>query len=49
MITIGDKEMENHTLAVRTLDGKVKFGVVKESFIQKITDLVKNKSLTFEI
>ncbi|MGV8172537.1 MAG: threonine--tRNA ligase [Candidatus Woesearchaeota archaeon] len=49
MITIGDKEIENHTLAVRTLDGKVKFGVVKDSFIQKIVDLVKNKSLTFEI
>jgi threonyl-tRNA synthetase len=49
MITVGDKEMENHTLAVRTLDGKVKFGVVKENFIQKIVDLVKNKSLTFEI
>jgi threonyl-tRNA synthetase len=49
MITIGDKEIENRTLAVRTLDGKVKFGVVKESFIQKMVDLVKNKSLTFEI
>jgi len=49
MITIGDKEIENHTLAVRTLDGKVKFGVVKEAFIQKIVDLVKNKSLTFDI
>jgi len=49
MITVGDKEIENHTLAVRTLDGKVKFGVVKEAFIQKIVDLVKNKSLTFEI
>jgi len=49
MVTIGDKEMENHTLAVRTLDGKVKFGVVKEAFIQKIVDVVKNKSLAFEI
>jgi threonyl-tRNA synthetase len=49
MITIGDKEMENHTLAVRTLDGKVKFGVVKESFIQKIVDTVKNKSLKFDM
>jgi threonyl-tRNA synthetase len=49
MITIGDKEIDNHTLAVRTLDGKVKFGVVKEAFIHKIVDLVKNRSLTFEI
>lgn len=49
MITVGDKEMDNRTLAVRTLDGKVKFGVVKEDFIHKIVDLVKNKSLTFEI
>lgn len=49
MITIGDKEIENHTLAVRTLDGKVKFGVVKEDFMHKIVDLIKNKSLTFDI
>jgi threonyl-tRNA synthetase len=49
MITIGDKEMENHSLAVRTLDGAVKFGVVKDQLIQKLVDLIKNKSLKLEI
>jgi threonyl-tRNA synthetase len=49
MITIGDKEMENHTLAVRTLDGKVKFGVSKEAFIQKMVSNIRSKSLTFDM
>jgi threonyl-tRNA synthetase len=49
MVTIGDKEIENHTLAVRTLDGKVKFGMPKEAFIQKIIENVKNKRLTIDI
>jgi len=49
MVTVGDKEIENKTLAVRTLDGKVKFGVKSETLIQKIVDTIKNKSLNFEI
>ena len=36
IITIGDKEVEKGTLAIRTRDGKVKFGVKAESFIKKI-------------
>ncbi len=44
MVTIGDKEVENHTLAVRTLDGKVKFGVKKEDFLVAILEIVKSKS-----
>jgi threonyl-tRNA synthetase len=49
MLTVGDKEIENGTLAVRTIDGKVKFGVKKEEFLRKILELVKNKSLKTEI
>ncbi len=49
MITIGDKEIENGTLAVRTLDGKVKFGVKTDEFISKIIEQIKNKSLSLEI
>ena len=37
-ITIGDKEQENKTLAIRTLDGKVQFGIKVDKFI---TDLLK--------
>ncbi len=32
MVTIGDKETQNKTLAVRTLNGKVKFGVSLDKF-----------------
>lgn len=43
MITIGNKEEENKTLAVRTRDGKVKFGVKIEDFTKQILDYIKNK------
>lgn len=49
MITIGDKEVEKNTLAVRTLDGKVKFDVTKENLIKQITEHVKKRSLQLEI
>jgi len=35
ILTIGEKEREAGTLAVRTLDGKVKYGLSQESFIQQ--------------
>jgi len=42
-IVIGDKEEQNNTLAVRTRDGKVKFGVKIEDFLalikQEIADM----------
>jgi threonyl-tRNA synthetase len=49
MITIGDKEIENNTLAIRTLDGKVKFGVSKDEFLSKILLSVKERNITFEL
>lgn len=49
MITIGDKEIENSTLAVRTLDGKVKFGVPKDEFLKKVLSNIKNRDITFEL
>ncbi|MBI2499744.1 threonine--tRNA ligase [Candidatus Woesearchaeota archaeon] len=42
-ITIGDKEQENKTLAIRTLDGKVKFGVKVEEFINDLLTEIKEK------
>jgi threonyl-tRNA synthetase len=49
MLTVGDKEIENGTVAVRTLDGQVKFGVKKEEIAQKIITLIQKKSLTVDI
>ena len=49
MITIGDKEIENNTLAVRTLDGKVKFGVSKDEFLNKLLLNIKERNITLEL
>lgn len=49
MITIGDKEIENNTLAVRTLDGKVKFGISKDEFVNKVLQNVKRRDILFEL
>jgi len=35
-VTIGDKEVEKKTLAVRGRDGKVKFGVSVEDFVAQL-------------
>ncbi len=45
IIIIGDKEVEAGTVAVRTLDGKVKFGVKKEDFIKEVLEEIKEKRL----
>ncbi|MHA1685320.1 MAG: threonine--tRNA ligase [Candidatus Heimdallarchaeaceae archaeon] len=42
MISVGDKEIAQHTIAVRTRDGKVQFGVKIEDFIQEVLNKVKN-------
>ncbi|MEK6907046.1 MAG: threonine--tRNA ligase, partial [Nanoarchaeota archaeon] len=44
-ITIGDKEVKNRTLAVRTLDGKVKFDVKLDSFIKNILKEIRDKEI----
>ena len=40
ILTIGDKEVEKQTLAIRTRDGKVHFDVAINDFVQQITDEV---------
>lgn len=45
-ITIGDKEVEKKTLAIRTRDGKVEFGVGVEEFIQRLKREVEGKERT---
>ncbi len=49
MLTIGEKEEKNETIAVRTLDGKVKFGVKVSDLIKKIDENVENKKEKIEI
>ncbi len=43
IITIGDKEVKDKTLAIRTLDGKVKFDVKPDKFIQDLIKEIKDK------
>lgn len=44
MITIGDKELENRTLAIRTSDGKVEFGVKLDNFLKNLLEKIKNRN-----
>ena len=49
MITIGDKEVESKTLAIRTLDGKVKFNVKPEELSEKLLKNIRERELKFEL
>ncbi len=49
MLTIGDKEVNNNTVAVRTLDGQVKFGVKADILLKKIKDNIEKRELKFKI
>ncbi|MFC1710887.1 threonine--tRNA ligase [Nanoarchaeota archaeon] len=44
MLAIGDKEQKAKTIAVRSRDGKVKFGVKLDSFISKIKKDISNRA-----
>lgn len=45
MITIGDKEVENKMLAVRSRSGKVKFGVKIEEFVNVCKEMYEKREL----
>ena len=47
IINIGEKEVNAKTIAVRTLDGKVKFGLKTDSLIKKMLDNSDKKELKF--
>ena len=36
IVVIGPKEQENNTVAIRTLDGKQKFGISKDKFVETV-------------
>ncbi len=49
ILTVGEKEEKNGTIAVRTLDGNVKFGVKVPDLIKKINENVEKKKEKFEL
>jgi threonyl-tRNA synthetase len=49
IINLGEKEEKNNTVAVRTLDGKVKFNVKVKDLINRILDNIEKKKEKFEI
>jgi threonyl-tRNA synthetase len=49
ILTIGEKEKESGNLAVRTLDGKVKFGITKQDFIDNVKLNIDERKLETDI
>ncbi len=49
ILTIGSKEKESGTLSVRTLDGKVRFGITHEDFLNRTLEHIKEKKLDLDI
>lgn len=48
IITLGEKEKNTQTLAVRTLDGKVHYGVPADGFIDFVAANISARSLTLD-
>jgi len=48
MVTVGDKEVEKKALAVRTREGKVKFGVKAADFVKKVKENIEKKEQSIE-
>ena len=49
ILTIGNKEKESGNLSVRTLDGKVRFGVPQEEFLHRVLSHIRERRLDLEI
>ncbi len=49
IITVGEKERESSTLAVRTLDGKVRMGLTMEAFSQVVLKHIKERTLDAQL
>jgi threonyl-tRNA synthetase len=49
ILTIGNKEKESGNLSVRTLDGKVRFGVHPEDFFNRVLSHIKERKLDLDI
>ena len=49
ILTVGKKEKESGTLSVRTLDGKVRYGVTRPAFLDKVLSHIRQRTLDLEI
>jgi threonyl-tRNA synthetase len=49
ILTIGNKEKESGNLSVRTLDGKVRFGVPQEEFLHRVLSHIRERRLDLDI
>ena len=49
ILTIGAKEKEAGTLSVRTLDGKVRYGIAQQDFLDQVRAHVKSRRIDFDI
>ncbi len=49
IITAGAKEKESGTLSVRTLDGKVRYGITSDDFLSRVLEHVRNRRLDFDL
>mgnify|MGYP000088425834 CR=1 FL=1 len=49
ILTIGAKEQAADTLAVRTLDGKVRYGVSRDAFLDTVLAHIRNRKLDLTI
>lgn len=49
ILTIGEKEKKADTLAVRTLDGKVRYGVSFDEFLQTVSNHIAKRNLDLTI
>jgi threonyl-tRNA synthetase len=49
ILTIGGKEKDSSTLSVRTLDGKVNYGISHDKFLDTALASISNRALSLEI
>ncbi len=49
ILTVGAKEKEAGTLAVRTLDGNVKYGVNQETFLDTVLSHLRKREISLEL
>jgi len=49
ILTIGNKEKASETLSVRTLDGKVRYGITHETFLNRVLLHIRERKLDLEI
>jgi len=49
IIIVGDKEVESSKVSVRTLDGKVRFGIDPEKLINAISENVSAREMKFDL